>query len=177
MKRRILFLMLGSLMLILSGCPFDSDFDLGDAMLPTADSRVLGTWENITDTVDQYVYVGSDNEEYPDYVVIKLLSSLSDDVNHEGLETYYTRFAKVAGLDFLVLELDMEWITGDPEIYFYYYQYKVINKNTVEIREVNDAYKNDEIESSEELKAWFEENLNNPDFFINTRKYKRAKQE
>ncbi|MFO7723820.1 MAG: hypothetical protein R6V49_11420 [Bacteroidales bacterium] len=172
MKKMSVILVL-ILAFLFAGCPLDSEYDLGSAMLSNIDTRLLGKWQNLTDTTGKYLLVERDTDpEYPDYVKIYLLKTANQDKNDENVEMFWARFAKVNGSEYFVVEyFDELW---SVYVEHYYYYYKVVDSKNITVKDVNPDYAHDEtIKTGEELKAYFNSNQSKPDFLINETKYRK----
>jgi hypothetical protein len=158
---------------LFAGCPLESEYDLGSGMLSNIDSRVLGKWQNLTDTAGNYLLVERETDpEYTDYVRIYLLKTANQDKNDEDVEMFWARFAKMNGSEYIVMEYYDELWSSYVEHYYYYY--KVVDSKNITVKDVNPDYANDEtINTGEELKAYFTSNQSKPDFLINETKYRK----
>lgn len=171
MRKIFVVLMLLPFVLLIWGCPLESEYDLGSAMQSSIDKRLLGKWENKTDTTDRYLLVEQDPDpEYPEYVDVYVLTSPTQDKNDADM--YYARFARINGNEYLVVEYYDEAWSDYTEHYYYYY--KVVDANNIIVKDVSESYNADGVLSSaEELRTHFVNSQSKADFLVNERKYKK----
>ncbi len=162
-------------LLIFWGCPFESEYELGSAMLEAHDAKVVGKWLNITDSTNRVLLV-QDFEDPQDKAWVRVfVLSKPEEKAVDGLdEMYDCRFAKVGTVNYIIMYYDDEELTDREE--HYYYSYKMIDNDNLILRDVNPDFKSDVVPNSdEELRVFFRENQSKPDFFVNEKKYKRIK--
>ncbi len=168
-------LLLAASTLLFWGCPLESPYELGSAMLETHDAKVLGKWQNMTDSANRVLLVQKyDEPEYKAWVQVAVLSKPEQQASDALDEIYDCRFAKVGSMNYIILYYDDEELTDYEE--HYYYNYKLIDNDNVVLKEVNPDYTMEtKPTSDEELRLFFLNNQSKPGFFVNEKKYKRIK--
>ena len=170
--RKIHWLLITGTTLLLWGCPFGTEYTLGDAMLDKYDRGVLGYWENLTDSTNMFVSITPLASEFPDYVTVTFLKEKdnSGSSENEG-EAYPAVFAQVDQSKYLIVEYYDE-LFGETS--YYYYHYKMIDSKNLIISDVNPNIVDvSELTSAEDLLAVFKAKQSSPDFLIKERKYRK----
>lgn len=175
MKNQAVVFLLAVSALLFWGCPFESRYELGSAMLESHDAKVLGKWQNMTDSVNRVLLVQKyDEPEYKAWVQVAVLSK-PDQMASDALdEIYDCRFAKVGNMNYIIMYYDDEELTDHEEHYYYFY--KLTDNDNLVLKEVNPDYTVENMPASdEELRLFFLNNQSKPEFFVNEKKYKRIK--
>jgi hypothetical protein len=172
MKKLMFFLLFASSIALFWGCPFESEYELEGAMMDSVDTRLLGRWMNSTDSTNMFILVDRYEEpEYREWVNVTVLPK-ADALKSEALdETYDCRFARVGNYSYIIMVYYDEEFSDHLE--HYYYNYRVVDKNTIILKDVSASYETDTITSDAALKTYFEKNQTKSDFLISEKKYKR----
>lgn len=171
--KKISLLLLAGTTLLLWGCPFESEYTLGDAMLDQYDTRTIGNWENITDSTNQYVRIDPYDPDFPECVLLTITQKRYGEITeNDDQEFYKAFFAKVGQVEYLLIEDYDEYFSDG--IVFEYYCYKFTDSKNLVISEVNPSFFSETIFSSEEevLQA-FQANQSKPDFLVDAKKYRK----
>ena len=156
MKKLAFFSVIISISILLTGCPFESDFPVSQPQVKI-DSAFIGTWlaEDFPQKGDKMKYkIFAFNQT--DYLIESV--NIKEDIISEQ-EFYRGFISDLNGLKILNLQI----ITGKKS--YIYHKYRMQDGN-LHLSWLNDLYfKDKEINSSEDLRKLIDSNLDKADIF------------
>ena len=152
MKKLVILLLLSPLLLLLTGCPYNSKVPLSAVPKIPIDKSLLGTWKSFDDKDSTEMKVLEFNsKEY--YVYIRSVSKGALEVDH------YRAYISVVGKEKIV---NFEDLKQKGEFNFFRYKQE---GDKIKVQVVSDVAVKDKYASPKSMTKAFSKKINEKDFF------------